>query len=452
MQVTETATEGLKHEFRVVVPASDLETKVNQRLDELKGQVQIRGFRPGKVPVSHLKKVYGRSAMAEAIEALMREANAKIVTDNGFKLATEPKVTMPTEQDEVESLIAGKSDLAYTVAMEIVPKIDLADFKTIRLERQVADVTDAEVDAAVQRIADANRPFADKGEGAKAENGDRVMINFTGTLDGKPFEGGSGEDIGVNIGSGTFIPGFEEQLVGIGAGENRTVKATFPQNYQAKALAGKDAEFEVVAKSVEAPSAVTLDDEFAKSLGMDSLDKLRDAVRERLQRENAGATRQRLKRGLLDQLDALHKFDPPPSLVEEEFESVWKTINEDLAQQGRSFADEDTTEDAARAEYRAIAERRVRLGLVIAEIGERNSIKVTEEEVSRALVERARQFPGQEQQVWDYYRNNPQALATLRAPIYEEKVVDFLLELADVDEKKVSRDELYRESEGDAAK
>jgi len=447
MQVIETHTEGLKREFKVVVPASDLEAKVNERLGELKDRVQIRGFRPGKVPVAHLKKMYGRAAMAEVIEAAIREANAQIVTDRGFKLAADPKVTLPDEQAGVEGVIAGKSDLAYTVAIEIVPKIELANFKDLKLEKLTTDVTEGEIEEALKNIAEQNRPFAAKSEGAKAEKGDRVTISFTGTIEGKPFEGGSAQDMVINLGSGSFIPGFEDQLTGIAAGEKRTINVTFPTTYPEPKLAGQNAKFEVTASALETPGTVNVDDDFAKSLGLDSLVKLRDAVKDRLQREHAAASRQRLKRALLDQLDAMHKFEPPPSLVEDEFSNVWKAVVGELESRGKTFADEDTTEEAAKAEYRAIADRRVRLGLVIAEIGERNNIKVTDEEVSRALVERARQFPGQEQQVWDHFRNNPSALAQLRAPIYEDKVVDFVLELAKITEKKVPREQLYEEAE-----
>ena len=448
MQVTETATDGLKREFRVVVPATDLEAKVVERIDDLKGRIQLRGFRPGKVPASHLRRVYGKAAMAEVIEAAVRDANNQIVTDRGFKLATEPKVTLPSEEGAVESIISGKADLAYTVELEVVPPITLADFKTIKLERLVSEVADTEIDAALERIAEQNRPYAAKSEGA--EKGDRVVIAFKGMIGGEPFDGGTGDDTPVLIGSGTFIPGFEDQLLGIKTGENRTFDIKFPENYHAP-MAGKDATFEVTAKSVEAPGTVTIDEEFAKTLGLESLAKLKDAIRDRVQKEHAAASRQKLKRSLLDQLDAQHKFEPPPSLVEEEFRNVWSTIENDLKAQGRSFADEGTTEDEARAEYRAIAERRVQLGLVIAEIGEKNNIKVTDEQMSAALVERARQLPGREQEVWDYYRNNPNALASLRAPIFEEKVVDFLVELADVTEKSVSREDLFKEDEAPAA-
>jgi trigger factor len=451
MQVTQTLSDGLKREFRVVVPANDLDSKVNARLDELKGTVRINGFRPGKVPVGHLKRMYGRSVMAETIEAAVRDANAKIVSDNNLRLAMEPQVKLPTEEDAIKAVVEGKADLDYSVAMEILPKIELADFKDIKLERLVADVTDAEIDEAVKTIAEQNRPFLPKGEGTAAVSGDKVTISFTGTIDGAPFEGGSGEDIAVVIGSNSFIPGFEEQLIGIKAGENRTVKASFPPNYLKADLAGKEAAFEVNAKSIDAPGDLAIDDAFAKQLGMESLAKLRDAVKDRIAREHAGASRNRLKRQLLDALDERHKFELPPTLVTQEFDNVWQTVENDLKSQGRSFADEGTSEDEAKTEYRKIAERRVRLGLVIAEIGDKNQIKVTDEEVQRAVVERARQFPGQEQQVWEYYRSNPQALASLRAPIYEEKVVDFLVELTKVAEKKVTREELYKDDDEDKA-
>jgi trigger factor len=447
MQVTETTTEGLKREFRVVVPAADLEARLNERIVELKDRVRLNGFRPGKVPINHLKRVYGRAVMAEAIEAVVRETNAQIVSDRGFRLAMEPKVTLPEEQSEIEGVITGHSDLAYTVAVEVIPAIELTDFKNIVIERLVADVTDEQIEEAIKAIADQNKPFAAKGEGAKAEKGDRVVISFTGTIDGQPFEGGTGEDIAVLLGSDTFIPGFEEQLTGISAGEVRTVNASFPPNYSVETLAGKDAAFEVTAKAVEAPGSVTIDDAFAKSLGIESLDNLKTTVKERLEREHTNVSRQKLKRTLLDKLDELHRFAPPPTLVEEEFDRVWNTVLSDLKSQNRTFDDEGTTEEKAKLEYQSIADRRVRLGLVIAEIGEKNGIKVTEDELSRAVVERARQFPGREQEVWDYYRKNPSAVGALRAPIFEEKVVDFVVELAKVSDKKVSREELYKEDD-----
>ena len=445
MQVTETSAAGLKREYRVVVPATDLEAKVNARLDDLKAQVQLRGFRPGKVPVAHLKRLYGKSAMAEVIEAAVREANSKIITDHGYKLAVEPKVVLPTEEGVVEGVIEGKSDLSYTVEMEIVPSITLADFKAIKLTRLTAEVGDDEIDKALNTIADQNRPFVAKTEGAA--NGDRLTIGFEGSIEGKPFEGGTGEDVALVMGAGQFIPGFEENLVGLKAGDSKSFDVKFPADYRATPLAGKDATFAVTVKSVEAPGQVTVDDAFAKTLGVESLAKLKDAIKERIAREHALMTRQKLKRALLDQLDERHKFEPPPSLVEQEFGNVWSQVENDLKQQNRTFADEGTTEEKAREEYHSIAERRVRLGLVIAEIGERNNIRVTDDQLRAAVMDQVRQFPGQERQIWDYYQKNPNALAGLRAPLFEDKVIDFLVELAEVTEKPVSRTELFKEDE-----
>ena len=447
MQVTETTNEGLKREFRVTLPATDLDARLTERLTEMKDRVRINGFRPGKVPVDHLKKVYGRAVMAETIEQMVRETNTKILTDRGLKLAMEPKITLPEDQSEVENVISGKTDLSYTVAVEVVPQIALADFKAIKLERIVADVADLEVDEGVRRLAEQNRTYTARPEGAKAESGDRVVISFKGTVNGEAFEGGSGDDVPVKIGANVFLPGFEDQLLGIAAGESRTVNVTFPADYGAEKLAGQAASFEVVAKAVEQPNELTIDDAFATSLGIDTLDKLRQAVKERIAQEYAGASRQKLKRELLDKLDALHKFEAPPSLVEQEFTNVWNTVLADLKSQNRTFEQEGTTEEKAREEYRAIADRRVRLGLVLAEIGDKNNIKVNDDEVARAVMERARQYPGREREVWDYYQKNYNALASVRAPIFEEKVVDFIVELADVVERKVTKDELFKEEE-----
>jgi trigger factor len=447
MQVKETVADGLKHEFQISVPAADIEAKVDARLFDMKDKVRLNGFRPGKVPVGHLKRLYGRSVAAETIEQLIRETNTEIFSERGFKLATEPKVTMPTEQKEVEEILAGKSDLSYTVAVEVVPAIQLADFKSFAVEKPVAEVTEADIDEAIKRIADQNRTFAAKDEGAKAESGDRVTVSFKGTIDGTPFDGGTGENIQVVIGSGTFIPGFEEQLIGIGSGETRHLKVSFPKNYANEKLAGQPAEFETTATLIEAPQDTPIDDAFAKSLGLESLDKLKEAARQRLSAEFAGATRQRVKRLLLDRLDDAHRFDAPPSLVEEEFKLMWNSIKAEMDSTGKSFADEGTTEEAAKEEYQKIADRRVRLGLVLSEIGEKNKITVTDDEVSRAVIERARSMPGREKEVWDYYRNNANALAQLRAPIYEDKVVDFILELANVTEKKVTKEDLYKDED-----
>ena len=316
MQVTETSSTGLKREYRVVVRATDLEAKVKARLDDLKGRVQLRGFRPGKVPVEHLKRLYGKSAMAEVIEAAVQEANSKIVTDHGYRLAVEPKVVLPTEEGAVEGVIEGKTDLAYTVEMEIVPAIALADFKSIKLTRLTTEVSDEQIDKALQTIADQNRPFVAKVEGAQVEgaaDGDRVTLNFEGKLEGVPFEGGTGEDVPLIMGAGQFIPGFEHDIAGLKPGDSKSFDVKFPDDYRATHLAGKNATFDVAIKAVEAPGAVTMDDEFAKKLGVESVAKLKEAIKERIAREHAFASRQKLKRALLDQLDERHKFEPPPS-------------------------------------------------------------------------------------------------------------------------------------------
>ena len=450
MQVTETRVDGLKREYQVVLPAAELDKRAAERLSTISGQVKLPGFRPGKVPLPHLKRLYGKSVMGEVIEQAISEANNQIVSERGLRLALQPRITLANEEEgAVKEVIEGRADLAFTVAIEVLPKVELADFKSISLVRPVHDVTDKETDEMVASIAESNRPFTTKTGNAKAEKGDRVVVSFVGTIDGKPFEGGSAEEVPVVIGQGGFLPGFEDQIIGIAVGETRTINITFPKNYLADALAGRDAIFEATAKSVEAPTEVTIDDAFAKTLGLESLAKLKDQVRDRIARGHAAASRVKLKRALLDGLDKAHKFEVPPSLVEQEFAGIWDSVTKELETSGKTFADEDTTEEKAREDYRGIADRRVRLGLVIAEIGQKNGIKVTDDELTRAVTERARQYPGREREVFEQYQRNPDAVASLRAPIFEDKVVDFVLELVKVAEKKVSREALYGDDEED---
>lgn len=447
MQVTETLSEGLKRQLRVVVPAAELERRLSQQLDELKTRVNLKGFRPGKVPVAHLRKVYGKSVMADVIEKAVNETSRQIVEEREEKPAFQPRITLPQEKDEVEAVLGGQQDLAFGMEFEILPVFEIADLSTLTLEREVAEVEEAEIDAALERITRQNRPFEPRPEAEAAQNGDRLTIDFVGRIDGEVFEGGSAEDATLELGSGSFIPGFEEQLVGAKPGETRTVKVTFPENYGAEQLAGKEAEFEVTVKQVAAPGEVTLDDAFAQSLGIESLEALRQAIRQQIESEYGMATRNRIKRQLLDKLDEAHKFELPPSLVDQEFEGIWREVQRDLERAGRSFEDEDTTEEKAREDYRGIAERRVRLGLVLAKVGEQAQIKVTDEEMQRALMTRARQFPGQERAVFEFYQKNPGALMELRAPIYEDKVVDHIVSQAQVTDRQVSKEELLRDEE-----
>jgi len=447
MQVTETLSQGLKREFKVVLPATELEERLTSELATLKDRVRINGFRPGKVPVQHLRRLYGRSVMADVVQNAVNEANRKIVDENKLKLALDPQIQFPENKDEVERAMEAKADLAFTVALEVLPSFELADLSDVSVKKLTAGVSDAEVQEALERMAKQNSAFAAKGEGAEAAAGDRLVIDFVGTIDGEPFEGGTGDGVQLELGSGSFIPGFEDQLVGAKAGDAREVRVAFPADYQAQHLAGKDAVFDVTVKEVQTPGEVTIDDALAKGFGMESLDKLKDAVRTAIQRDFEAQSRRRVKRELLDALDAKYGFELPPSLVDQEFNGVWQQVEADMKRANRSFADENTSEEAARAEYRRIAERRVRLGLVLAQIGEATDIKVTDDEVTQALVERVRQFPGQEKQVWEFYRKNPQAMAEIRAPIFEEKVVDHILSQVKVSEEPVSKEALFKDEE-----
>lgn len=447
MNVTETLSQGLKREFQVVLNAADLKTRLDDGLQGLQGKARINGFRPGKVPVAHLRRLYGRSVMADVLQNAVNEANQKIVADNGLKLAFEPQIRFPENKDEIEAAMEAKGDLAFTVALEVLPKIELADVSDVSLVKPVAEVPESEVDAALERMASQNRSFTSKGEKAKAEKGDRLMISFVGTLEGQPFDGGTGEGIPLDLGAGQFIPGFEDQLEGAKTGEKRTVKVTFPENYTATHLAGKPAEFEVTVDDVQGPDALKIDDELAKGFGMESLDALKTAVREQIGRDFGAQSRRKIKKSLLDALDGKYTFELPPTLVEQEFAAVWSQVEADMKDAKKTFADENTTEEEARAEYRRIAERRVRLGLVLAEIGEQAKVQISDDEVTQALVERVRQFPGQEKQVWEFYQKNPQALAEIRAPIFEEKVVDHLLGQVKVEDQTVSREALYADED-----
>ncbi len=444
MQVTETLSQGLKREYDIFLPASDLAEKLNGQLADLKKKVRINGFRPGKVPVEHLRKVYGKSVMADVVQEAIANANKKIVDDNHLRLAREPKIELPTDQSVMDAALEARGDLNFKVALEVLPAFEVGDFSQVALERLTADVENADVDAALDRLAEERRAYKDKPEGAKAENHDRVTVDFDGTIKGEPFEGGMGRDIQVVLGSNTFIPGFEEQLLGVAVGDKRTVHATFPEAYAVRALADQTGNFEVTVKAVAEREPLAIDEEFAKGLGFENLEGLKEMIRTRIASDFTRASREKMKRQLLDRLDALYSFELPEGLVSQEFDSIWGQVMREQQASGRGFADENTTEEAARADYRKIAERRVRLGLLLAEVGSKADVKISDEEMTQALIARARSFPGQEKQVWDFYRNNQQALAELRAPIYEEKVVDHIIALAKVEERKVSKDELLK--------
>ncbi len=450
MQVTETLSEGLKRAYKVVLPMADLAKRLEGELESMKDKVKINGFRPGKVPMEHMRKMYGKQVMGDVLQNAVNEANRKIVEDNGLRLANEPKIDIDGGDEGVKKAIEVAGDLAFTVNIEVLPKFDIGTFDDIALERPVVAVPDEDVAQALDRMASQSRPFNAK-EGASI-SGDKLTIDFVGKIDGVEFEGGKGEGIDLVLGSGQFIPGFEEQLTGAAAGDARVVNVSFPENYQAANLAGKAASFDVTVQGVAAPGDLAIDDEFAKGYGMESLDKLKDAVRSTMQRELDSVSRAKLKRSLLDVLDKRYSFELPPTLVEQEFTSIWERVQQEQQQSGKTFADENTTEDAARAEYRRIAERRVRLGLLMAEVGEQEKVSVSDDELSAAIVEQARQYPGQEKAVWDFYQKNQQAVAQIRAPLYEEKVVDVIVAKAKVTDKTVSKEELMKEDEDETAK
>jgi trigger factor len=440
MQITETVSEGLRREFKIVIGAADLDARLTGRIEEMKPQVHLKGFRPGKAPVSFLKKSYGKSIMGEIVEAMVSESSQKAISDNALKPAFQPRVELVSEMTQV---VDGKSDLEFTVKVDLMPDFDLVDVSKLKVEKLIADVTDTEVEEAVKKLAEQARTYSPRSEGEAAEKDDALLIDFVGRVDGNEFTGGKAEDFNLVLGSGQLIPGFEDQLIGTKTGDAREVNVTFPADYPDANLAGKDAVFAVTVKNVKRPDPLEMDNALAGKLGLDSIGTLKDRVREQLKADFSRASRLHLKRRVLDALDEAHSFSLPPTMVESEFESIWRAVQAELQREGKTAEDEGKSEDELKKEYHDIAERRVRLGLVLARIGEQNGISIANDEVQRALMARARQFPGQEQQVFNFYANNQQALAEIRAPLFEDKVVDFIAELADVTERRVDRETLF---------
>lgn len=442
MQVTETSSEGLKRELQVVVAASELDSRLTEKLDQIKGTVEIKGFRKGKVPVTHLRKVYGKSVMADVVQDVVNETTRKTLDERDEKPAFEPQIAMTEDQGEVDKILSGEADLSYSMKFEVLPKIEVADLSTIKVEKLVSEPSEDDIAGSLDRIVQGSTNYVTK-QGA-SEDGDQVKLDYSGSIDGEKFDGGTAEGSALVLGSGQFIPGFEEQLIGVSAGDEKIVKVTFPEKYQAEHLAGKEAEFAVTIQEVLSSEQPVVDDEFAKTMGFDDLDKLKEAITDSLQKELDEVSRSRLKRSLLDAIDEKHSFDLPPTLVESEFEGVWAQLQQDMSGRNESFGEGDKSEAAMREEYQKLAERRVRLGLVLSEIGTKNDVTISEEEVNRAMMEKLRQFPGQEQQVLEYFKKTPGALAEVRAPLFEEKVIDFLVELIKPVEKKVSQEELTK--------
>ncbi len=444
MEVTQTKSEGLSRTFAIKVPASELQAKLDERIEEIRPQMKLKGFRPGKVPASHVRKMYGQDLMGELINKLVTETNQKALEDNELRPAGQPDVQI---DGDMEAVVKGEADLSYNMNVDVMPEFEPADVTKLTITRPVAEVSQEQIDEALARIAEQNTQYEPRAKTAKAKDGDAVVMDFVGKIDGEAFEGGSAEQQTLVLGSGQFIPGFEDQLVGVKAGEEKEVTVTFPEEYGAEHLAGKEAVFEVKVHEVRAPKTADVDDEFAKGLGLESLEQLTGLLKDQLKAEHDGASRAKAKRNLLDQLDEAHSFDLPPNMVEQEFNQIWQQLQAEMDAGRTADEDKDKSEDELKEEYRKIAERRVRLGLVLAEIGRVADVRISEQEVNQALVREARQYPGQEQQVVEFFRNNPGAMAQLRAPIYEDKVVDHILEVAEITEETVSREDLFKEDD-----
>ncbi|CAA7625791.1 trigger factor [Magnetospirillum sp. UT-4] len=432
MQVTETNTDGLKREYKVVVPAGQLATRTEDRLAEIARTVRMPGFRPGKVPMKIVRQKYGPSVVGEVLEQAVNDGAQSAIAERNLRPAAQPKV-------EITAYAEG-ADLEFTVALEVLPDIAPMDFASITLEREKAAAPEEEVDDTLARLAERHESSEPVGRAAK--EGDIAVIDFVGRQDGIEFPGGSAQDYQLKLGSGTFIPGFEDQLVGKSAGEEVTVSVTFPDAYGNGELAGKPAEFSVTVKEVRAAAPSAVDDELAKKVGLDSLEALKTAIRDEIVRELNALARMKVKRKLLDALAAGHDFPVPGSMVEQEFEAIWKQVAADREQGRIDPTDEGKDEETVKADYRALAERRVRLGLLLADVGRANSVSVTQDDLNKALIEEARRYPGQEHLVFQYYKGNPEALDALRAPIFEDKVIDFILELAQVTDKEVAAADL----------
>jgi trigger factor len=445
IQVVEKSGEGLSRVYGVTVPAKDLSEKLDARIAEVTPQLNIKGFRPGKVPQAHVRRLYGKALMSEVLEQTFNEATQKVIEDNKLRPAGEPDLK---PESDMAAVIEGKADLAYEIAVDVMPEFEPIDLATISLKRPVYEPSKAEVEEALAELAKQNRTYEPRtGKTVKAKDGDQVVIDFIGRIDGEAFEGGTATDVPLVLGSGQFIPGFEEQLTGAKPDSDVVVKVNFPDDYQAESLKGKAAEFEVKVKEVKAPVDSKADDALAERLGIENLEKLEELLKGNLERQYTDASRFKLKRALLDVLDTKHDFPLPPKMVEAEFASIWNQVQQDKEGGGLPPEDAEKSDEQLQSEYRKIAERRVRLGLVLAEIGRANNVQVTDQELTEAMRQEAMRYGPQAQQIFDLFRQNASFQAQLRAPIFEDKVVDLIVGQAKVKDQKVSKDELMKEDD-----
>jgi trigger factor len=443
MQVDETKNEGLSREYSVTLTAKEIGERVDARLSEVGGTVRVPGFRPGKVPMSVLRQRYSKAVMGEVLEKAVTETSQEVLDERELRPAVQPKI-------EITSFEEGQ-DLVYTINVDLMPEITPMDFSKLELTRLKATASDAEVDDALNRLAKDFRNSEPLKKARAAKEGDLVVIDFVGKIDGEAFDGGSAEGHRLELGSNTFIPGFEEQLVGAKKGDEVEVKVAFPENYGAENLAGKDAVFEVKVNEIEEYVDTVIDDAFATNMGLESLDQLKGHLRERIEADYGNVARGRLKRDLLDKLHEGHDFEVPEGMVETEFEQIWTQYERAKTAGETDPEDEGKSEDEIKEEYRNIAKRRVMLGMLLSEVGRVNEIAVGQDEVNRAIVQEAQKYPGQEQQVLEFYQNNPQANASLRAPLMEDKVIDFIIEMAQVTDKEVSAEDLMKDPDEDGA-
>ncbi|MDR7101853.1 trigger factor [Croceicoccus sp. BE223] len=435
MQISETKNDGLARAYNVTIPASEIDSRVSAEVKRIAPQVRMAGFRPGKVPANLVKKMHGESIHADMLNQVVRESVDKVMAENKLRPAMQPSVALGEDYEQ------GK-DATLTVELEVLPEIAAPSIEGLKLEKLTVPVSDEEVMEAVERIAGQQKSFKAAAKTKKAAEGDQLIIDFVGKLDGVEFEGGKAEDAALEIGSGRFIPGFEEQLVGAKTGDEKTITVTFPADYPAENLKGKEATFDITVKEVKVPTETKADDEFAKNLGLESLDKLKELLRGQLEQETAGLTRTQMKRALLDQLAAGHDFAVPPSMVEAEFNQIWAQLTQEAAREEDPEAAMKEIE-AEKDDYRRIAERRVRLGLLLSEIGQANGVEVSNQEMQMLVQQAAQQYrPEDRQRFVEYVRNEPMAAAQLRAPLYEDKVVDFLFDKAEVTTREVTKEEL----------
>ena len=444
MQIKDIETEGLSHVYEVTVPAADLQGKLTAKIEEMKGQVKLKGFRPGKVPAAHIRKMFGKSIMGDVIQDTVSETSQKLIAEKSLRPAVQPSIELTSDGAKLQD---GKEDLAYKLSVELIPEFEPVDPSKLKFTRLTMKADEKDVDERMATLSEGQKSYKKKAKTAKAKKDDAVLINFVGRVDGEAFEGGAMDGHQLVLGSNSFIPGFEDQLIGSKAGDKLDVTVTFPDPYASEDLAGKEAVFETEVIEIQGATDAVIDDEFAARFGLADVAALKEAITSQAEGEIEQQSRMKLKRAILDELDKKHSFDLPPNMVKAEFDAIWAQVQSEKEAGQLDEEDAKKTDKQLEKDYRKIAERRVRLGLVLAEMGAKQDIQISNEELQQAMIAEARRYPGQEQQVIEFYQKNPEQLAGLRAPIYEEKVIDLIIEKAKITDKDVKKDELFAEDE-----